>query len=131
MRVINTIEAVLTNSNAGQQVIDILYTLGVAPEYLDDHSPALKTPTKPQYVLLLTNGQTTKICPVCPQVNGIWAFSLNPLYLKDGEVHLSTWSVSTFRIKKDCSIGEAVDLFNQEAEASPFCDWRVTAVVGL
>ena len=130
MRVINTIEAVLTNSNAGQQVIDILYTLGVAPEYLDDHRQE-PTLIKPWYVLLLTDGQTTKVCPVCPQVNGIWAFSLNPLYLKDGEVHLSTWSVSTFRIKKDCSIGEAVDLFNQEAEASPFRDWRVTAVVGL
>lgn len=130
MRTITTTEAVLTNSNAGQQVIDILYTLGVAPEYLDDHCQE-PTLVKPWHVLLLTNGQTTKVCPADPQINGVWAFSLNPLYLKDGEVHLSKMAISTFHIRKDCSIGEAVDLFNQEAEANPFCDWRITAVVGL
>ena len=130
MRVINTTEAIMTNSTAGQQVIDILYTLGVAPEYLDDHRQE-PTHIKPWYVLLLTNGQTTKVCPVGPKVNGVWAFSLNPLYLKQGEVHLSTMAISTFHVRKDCPIGEAVDLFNQDVDASPFSDWRVTAVVGL
>ena len=130
MRAINTTEAIMTNANAGQQVIDILYTLGVAPEYLDDHRQE-KTLVKPWHVLLLTNGQTTKVCPVGPKVNGVWAFSLNPLYLQQGEVHLSVLSVNTFHVQKDCSIGEAVDLFNEGAEANPFCDWRVVAVVGL
>ena len=130
MRVINTTEAVLTNAAAGQQVIDILYTLGVNPEYLDDHKP---TPTvvKPWYVLLLTDGQITRVCPVGHQVNGVWAFSLNPLYLQQGEVHLSTLAFNTFHIRKDCSIGEAADLFNQDVDASPFSQWRVTGVVGL
>ena len=130
MRVINTTEAIMTNSNAGQQVIDLLYTLGVNPEYLDDHRQE-PTLIKPWYVLLLTDGQITRVCPVGPQVNGVWAFSLNPLYLQQGEAHLSTMSFSAFHIRKDCGIGEAADLFNQEAEANPFCDWRITAVVGL
>ncbi len=130
MRVINTTEAVLTNAAAGQELIDILYILGVAPEYLDDHHQE-KTLVKPWYVLLLTDGQITRVCPVGPKVNGVWAFSLNPLYLRQGEVHLSTMSFSTFHIRKDCPIGEAADLFNSEAEGNPFCDWRVTAVVGL
>ena len=130
MRVINTTEAIMTNAAAGQQVIDILYTLGVNPEYLDDHRQE-PTLVKPWYVLLLTDGQITRVCPVGPQVNGVWAFSLNPLYLQQGDVHLSTLAFNTFHIRKDCPIGEAADLFNQEAEANPFCDWRITAVVGL
>ena len=130
MRVINTTEAIMTNAAAGQQVIDILYTLGVNPEYLDDHRQE-KTLVKPWHVLLLTDGQITRVCPVGPKVNGVWAFSLNPLYLKQGEVHLSTMALSTFHIRKDCHIAEAVDLFNQESEANPFCNWRVTFVVVL
>ena len=130
MCVIKLFDTFATTICSAPEVRDVLYALDRSSMYSDDHK-LTPTPVKPKYVLIVTDGQTTKVCPVGPQINGVWAFSLNPLYLKQGEVHLSTMALSTFHIRKDCHIAEAVDLFNQESEANPFCNWRVTFVVVL
>ena len=133
MRSINNIEAILTTAaNAGQDMINLLHIIGVQPEYVDDHRQ-IRTVVKPKACLLISNGETIRICPVGEKVNGCWAFSLNQLYLnlKDEEIRLSVLSTATFYVNSDCSIEEAVDIYNETVASNPFADWKVISLIRM
>ena len=128
MCVIKLFDTFVTSIIDVSEVRDILYALDKTSEYMDDHK-STSTPVKPEYVLIVTDGQTTKICPVPHKTNGVWAFSLNPLYLNQGVIHCSTKAIGTFHIQKDCGIGEAVELFNAKMKTKLFCQVHVSYVV--
>ena len=131
MRSIINIEAILTTAaHAEQSVINLLYVLGVAPYYIDDHRQ-VRTVVNPKHSLLISNGKTFRVCPVGEKINGCWAFSLNQLYMKDEEIHLSVLSTSTFHVNSDCSIEEAVDIYNEQVDANPFAEWKVISLIRM
>lgn len=96
--------------------------------YVDDHCKNNETDSATHFAVLEVDGEQI----VCPLPNkqhyGSWVSSLNPIYLKDGQVHLSTCSAHTLN-QNGATIGEAVAAFNKEFKDSKWGKASIADVV--
>lgn len=85
--------------------------------YIDDHNNGDQTGQSTHFAVLQI-GEQQHICPLPnKQHYGKWMSSLNPIYLEDGQPHLSTWSQHTLN-QYGTTIGAAVNNFNTEFKDS-------------
>ena len=95
--------------------------------YIDDHNNGDQTGQSTHFAVLQI-GERQHICPL-PNTKhcGSWIISLNPIYLEEGQPHLSTWSKHTLNQQGD-TIGEAVNAFNKEFKD---CKWGKAEIVDV
>jgi len=95
--------------------------------YVDDHRKNKETDSATHFAVLEVDG----VQHVCPLPNakhyGAWISSLNPIYLKDGQVHLSTCSAHTLN-QNGATIGEAINAFNEQFKD---CKWGKAEIVDV
>lgn len=95
--------------------------------YVDDHNNGDRAGQSTHYAVLQM-GEQQHICPLPKaQHYGAWVTSLNPIYLEEGQPHLSTWSKHTLN-QKGATIGEAINSFNKEFKE---CKWGRAEIVDV
>ena len=114
---------------ATEQNIAIINALrATSGVYNDDHNNGDRTGQSTHFAVLQI-GEQQHVCPLPnKQHYGAWISSLNPIYLKDGQVHLSTCSAHTLN-QNGATIGEAVAAFNKEFKDSKWGKASIADVV--
>lgn len=112
-------------TEANIAIIDALRaTSGV---YNDDHNNGDRTGQSTHFAVLQI-GEQQHVCPLPnKQHYGAWISSLNPIYLKDDQPHVSTWSKHTLN-QNGATIGEAINAFNEQFKD---CKWGAANIVDV
>lgn len=115
-----------TATDKSIEIVSVLRTAkGV---YKDDHNNGDRSGQSTHFAVLQI-GEQQHVCPLPnKQHYGAWISSLNPIYLKEGQPHLSTWSKHTLN-QQGATVGEAVAAFNKEFKDSKWGKAEIVDIV--
>ncbi len=100
--------------------------------FIDDHSNSSFSSAKAFALLQKGNNEGTRmqqyLCPLPDEPSyGSWVISLNPLYIEDGKLRLSTMSISVLNHDGN-TIEEAVAEFNEDAKDGMFGTMEIVKI---